>query len=187
MHPSISRTPWIRSTRHSGLSAILPGLFFAGMVAAADPSAVPEAVWAIGLPNGYVIMEHQTRGVHVTAEDAARGMVEVRGGSRLIVTIDAPGGYAVDFLNRSAVFRAIGIDGMGRSAALAARGGSLTQQQAAGRHVVDLDYRFALAPGTPSGTYPWPLTLTVRAVGAGNAGQAARERRDPMLSGQAAP
>ena len=54
-------------------------------------------------------------------------------------------------------------------------------------HVVAFDYRFALAPGTPPGTYPWPLSLTVRSVVAGNAAQVAPDSRDMMLSGQAEP
>jgi hypothetical protein len=132
-------------------------------------------------------MEHQAQVVHVTAEDAARGMVEVREGSRLVVTIHAPSRYAVDFLTRSTVFRPIGIGGMGDVAELSPGGGSLVQQQAAGRHVIALDYRFALAPGTPPGTYPWPLALRVRSVVAGDAGQVAQDHRDVMLSGQAEP
>src|SRR5204863_3604102 len=40
-------------------------------------------VWAIGLPNGYVVMEHQAPVLEVSADDVANGMIEVRGGSRL--------------------------------------------------------------------------------------------------------
>jgi hypothetical protein len=140
----------------------LASLFFAGIAAAADTPRGPFTVWAIGLPNGYIVMEYQARVVHVTAEDAARGVVEVRGGSRLIVTTHAPSRYAVDFFNHSTVFRPIAISGMGNVIGLTPKGGSVTQQQPAGRHIVAVDYRFVLAPGTPPGTYPWPLGLVVR-------------------------
>ena len=82
------------------------------MAVAADTASGSFAVWAIGLPDGYIIMEHQETVIHVTAEDVARGVVEVRGASRLIVTTHAPSPYALDFLNRNTVFRLIGVDGM---------------------------------------------------------------------------
>ena len=64
----------------------------AGAAVSGAPLRAPLRVWAIGLANGYVIMEHQARVLHVSAEDAARGMAEVRGGSRLGVTLHSPGG-----------------------------------------------------------------------------------------------
>lgn len=173
------------------LCMILLCLFFAGifasMATAASPPGAPAAVWAIGLPNGYVIMEYQAQAVHVTVEDAARGIVEVRGGSRLVINTHASSRYAVNFVNRSTAFRPTGIDGMGDIADLGPKGGSVTQQAAAGRHTIALDYRFALAPGTPPGTYPWPLVLTVRGVVAGHGGQVVPDSSDVVLSGQAEP
>jgi hypothetical protein len=161
-------------------------LFFAGIAAAADTPRSPFTVWAIGLPNGYIVMEHQARVVHVTAEDAARGVVEVRGGSRLIVTTHASSRYALDFSNQSTVFRPIGIKGAGK-VALRAKGASAGQQQPAGRRVLALDYEFALAPGTRPGIYPWPLALTARNISPEDAGEVASGDSDVMLSGQTEP
>jgi hypothetical protein len=136
-------------------------VFLAPFAAADGTPGGPFTVWAIGLPNGYIVMEHQVQVVHVTAEDAARGVVEVRGGSRLVVTTHASSRYALDFSNQGTVFRPIGIKGAG-TVKLGPKGASAVQQQPAARHVVALDNKFALAPGTRPGTYPWPLAMTVR-------------------------
>jgi len=130
-------------------------------IAAADG---PLQVWAIGLPNGYVIMEHQARVLEVSAQDVANGMVEVRGGSRLVITLKSPAGYAVDFRTRSRLVQAGSIEAIGRTVEMEAKGGVLVQREAAaGRHRVAIDYRFVLAPDVVPGTYAWPLDLAVRA------------------------
>jgi hypothetical protein len=166
--------------------AWLAALLFVGCAAADGTPRDPLTAWAIGLPHGYIVMEHQARVVHVTAEDVARGVVEVRGGSRLVVTAHAPSRYALDFSTRSTVFRPVGIKGVG-PVKLGPEGATARQQQPAGRHDVAVDYRFALAPGTRPGIYPWPLALTVRSVSPGGAPGVAGHHRDVMLSGQAEP
>ncbi len=167
-----------------GLACVLaPG------IAAADgaPRAA-FAAWAIGLPDGYIMMEYQAAVIEVTAEDVARGIVEVRGGSRLIITTGSPAGYAVDFYPNGKLFQPIQIDGIGGAVDLGATGGTVVQQQvAAGRRVVALDYRFALAPGTTPGTYAWPLELTVRGAVTSDLQHLARDRRNMMLRGHAEP
>ena len=168
---------------HSLWCAWLAALFFAGFAAADGAARGPFTVWAIGLPNGYVVMEHQVQVVHVTAEDATRGVVEVRGGSRLIVTTHAPSRYALDFTNQSTVFRSIGINGVAE-AGLRPKGASVAQQQPAGRRVVALDYKFALAPGTRPGVYPWPLALTVRSISQEGVPELGGDHHDVLLSGQ---
>ena len=135
----------------------------AGAATAGDASLAQSGVWAIGLPDGYVIMEHQAAVVEVTAEDVASGVVEVRGGSRFVITTHAPARYAVDFFSRRGFFQAIGIDGIGRSAELGPSGGTVAQREAnAGRRVIRVDYRFVLSPDTKPGIYDWPLQMSVR-------------------------
>src|SRR5688572_6246367 len=70
------------------------------------------AVWAIGLPNSYVIMEHQAQAVEVSAGDVARGTLEVKGGTRIVVTT-TDAGIAVDFHSPGKLFRSIQIDSTG--------------------------------------------------------------------------
>ena len=121
-------------------------------------------VWAIGLPNGYVIMEHQASVLEVSAQDVANGVVEVRGGSRLVITLKSPAGYAVHLRSHSGLVQAASIEAIGRTVEMEANGGVLVQREApAGRHVVAIDYRFVLAPDAVPGTYAWPLDLAVRA------------------------
>ena len=134
-------------------------------IAAADGSArIPSAVWAIGLPNGYVIMEYQAQAVRVTADDVARGVVDVQSGTRVVITTTEPSGIAVDFRSPGKLFRAVQIDGIGSSVQFGPAGGTIVESQAtAGRRVVTVNYRFILAPDTTPGTYAWPLTLAVRA------------------------
>jgi hypothetical protein len=121
------------------------------------------AVWAIGLPDGYIVMEHQEAVIHVTAADVARGVVEVRGGSRFMVTAHSPARYSVKVFNRGTWFRAVHIEGLDRAVALGPAGALVAHQDvAAGRRVISLDYRFTLAPGTAPATYAWPLELVAR-------------------------
>jgi len=123
----------------------------------------PLRVWAIGLPNGYVIMEHQARVLHVSAEDVARGVAEVRGGSRFVFTLHAPGGYTVNFRARGALIQRTWIGGIGRTVEIDSSGETVVQRKAAaGRHIVAIAYRFLLAPDAVPGTYPWPFDVAVR-------------------------
>ena len=70
----------------------------AGIVTAADSTPRGQfTVWAIGLPNGYIVMEHQAAVIHVTADDVAQGALHVRNGSRFVITTDTATGYTVDF------------------------------------------------------------------------------------------
>ena len=172
-------------------------------IAAADGSTqVPATVWAIGLPNGYVIMEHQAQAVRVTADDVARGVVDVQSGTRIVVTTIEPSGVAVDFRWPGKPFRAVRIDGIGSSVQFGPAGGTIVESQAiAGRRVVTVNYRFILAPDTTPGTYAWPLTLAVRTpalrdlasrTGARNtvtasARHPSHDRRDTILIGREAP
>ena len=118
------------------------------------------AVWAIGLPHGYIVMAHQARTIEVTDEDVARGFAQIAGGSRFIVTTRAQGDYAVHFAVRGPLFRSVQIEGIGRPVELGPHGGTIVERDVpAGRSVVAVSYRFRLAPGTPPGTYAWPLEI----------------------------
>jgi hypothetical protein len=154
------------SARRSGiLIASLFALLLSGVAAADGSPPAPLAVWAIGLPNGYVIMEHQAQVVQVSADDVARGVLAVSNGTRIVITTTEPSGVAMDFRSSSHLFRAVQIDGIGRSVELGPASATIVESHAAaGRRVVTVNYRFALAPDTAPGTYAWPLELTVRSV-----------------------
>ena len=132
-------------------------------IAVAQGASAPLAAWAIGLPDGYIIMEHQENVIHVTAADVARGVVEVRGGSRFVVTAHSASSYSLNLFHRGALFQSVHIAGLNRAAALGPAGALVAHQDVeAGRRVISLDYRFMLSPGTVPGTYAWPLELAAR-------------------------
>ena len=182
--------------------AILFALLLSDIAAADGGTLIPSAVWAIGLPNGYVIMEHQAQAVRVTADDVARGVVDVQSGTRIVITTTEPSGIAVDFRSSGKLLRAVRIDGIGRGTEFGPEGGTIVESQAAaGLRVVMVNYRFILAPDTTPGTYAWPLTLAVRAparrdlaslTGArttvtASARHPSDDRRDTMLIGRGEP
>ena len=145
----------------------------AAAVADADGSAGGRlAVWAIGLPHGYVVMEDQTPTLHITAEDVARGVVEIPAASRFAITTHAPVGYMVDFVAaRGSLCEQVVVEGMGSPARLGPRGGTVVQRDAAaGRRTVTLNYRCTLAAGASPGSYPWPLEMVVREIAPGDYG-----------------
>ena len=120
-------------------------------------------VWAIGLPHGYIVMEHQAKVIDVTSEDVARGFVQIAGGSRLIVATRSQGDYALHFATRGALFRSVQVEGIGRTVELGAQGGTVVQRDVpAGKAVIAVNYRFQLAPATVPGTYAWPLEVVAR-------------------------
>jgi hypothetical protein len=121
------------------------------------------SAWAIGLPNGYVFMEHQTAAVTVTAADVARGETEVDGGTRIIVTLTEPSDIALDFRSSGSIFPAVAVRGPDRTVTFGGGGGTLlTRIAASGRCILSINYRFSIAPDTVPGTYAWPLAMAVR-------------------------
>lgn len=172
-----------RNVRRFSGSVALACALVAGMAAADDTPRRQLAVWAIGLPSANFIMEYRAAVIHVTAEDVARGAVEVRGSSRLVMTTDSPTGYAVEFSSRGNLFQAVRIEGTGSAVELGPMGGTLVQREAArGRRVIALNYRFLLSPGTTPGTYPWPLDLAVRGTAVGDLQYLVGNRRNTRLS-----
>ena len=160
----------------------------AGIAAADGASRSQFAVWAIGLSDGYVMMEHQAPVIHVTADDVAQGVVQVRGGSRFVITTHSPTGYTVDFFTRGALFQAVGIDGIGRAVELGPAGGTVVQREAAaGRRVIAVNYRFILTPDAIPGIYAWPLEMVVRATVSSDLARASGARRLVTISGRAEP
>jgi len=159
-----------RQTRHPGAARwcdrMLAGLFALLLSGIAVADGTPQgqfAVWAIGLPNGYIVMEHQALAVQVTADDVARGVVDVQSGTRFVINTTEPSGVAVDFRSSGRLFRAVQIDGMGSGIEFGPAGATVVEKQiAAGRRVVTVDYRFTLAPDTVPGTYAWPIAAVVR-------------------------
>lgn len=181
--------------------SILFALLLSEFAAADSSLQAPLAVWAIGLPNGYVIMEHQTAAVQVTADDVARGVLDVQDGTRIAITTTEPSVVTLDFRIPGRLFRAVQVDGAGRSVQFGPPGGRIDETQAAtGRRIVTVNYRFTLAPETTPGTYSWPLAMGVRTTAidlarlarahgnvTGDTRETASDHRDAILIGRIEP
>jgi len=174
-----------RRTAACALFALACGLGITGAGAEGTPAG-RFAVWAVGLPHGgYVVMEHQTPAIHVTAADVAKGVVEVSGGSRFAINTHAPAGYTVDFSSRSALCRTVTVEGIGRTTHLGPGGGVAVQSEAvAGKRVVAVSYRCFLAPDAAPGSYPWPLEMVVREITPGDSSQPSAAGRLVTIGGR---
>ena len=101
--------------------------------------------------------------ITITNADIARGYVEIPSASQLRVTSNNPAGYIVAFFNRLAIFTSVRISSAGGSADLGSDGGAIIERGRHGRDMLlNLSYRFNLAPQVEPGTYAWPLALRAR-------------------------
>ena len=106
----------------------------------------------------------QTPQIVVSPADIARGYVEISAGSRLRVSANGRGGYAVDFFPRLPIFKAVHISSASADAQIGPDGGTMIVRGRHGRNMpLDLSYRIELRDQLAPGTYPWPLALSVRA------------------------
>ena len=88
-------------------------------IALADGGARGQfPVWAIGLPNGYLVMDRRARVIQVTTDHRARGAVNAPGDA--LVTNQVLPAHAADFRVSGSLVRAVGIDGVGQVMELAA-------------------------------------------------------------------
>jgi hypothetical protein len=96
----------------------------------------------------------------VTAADLARGFIDSPEALRLQVYSNSAGGYVLDVLPVSPVFRGMVVDGFDGSVSLPAAGGTVVQRwQHAQTVSLQLRFRFDLAPDVAPGDYDWPVRL----------------------------
>jgi hypothetical protein len=101
--------------------------------------------------------------LEVTADDASRGFIDVIEPLRLQIASNSAEGYALDIAPLGSLLAAVAVYGMGQDIRFGADGGSIVQRWQHGQAVLlDLRFRFVLAPGVPPGRYPYPLRLAVR-------------------------
>src|SRR5262249_27203354 len=106
--------------------------------------------------------------LEVSAQDVARGYVELPRAARLTVRSNSSAGFALEVLPLGELLAGIDVDGSGAQVHFDAGGGSIAQRGVRGRAIpVALGFRLTLAPGTAPGRYPWPLAFSVRPLGAG--------------------
>lgn len=109
--------------------------------------------------------DHQAAQLAITAEDVARGYVDVAAASRFLVSTNSRVGYLLEFRAAGSIFESVQIEGFGNAIRLGADGGTIVQR---GPRSPDspheLSYRFMLRPDVQPGSYQWPLQLSVQAL-----------------------
>ena len=105
----------------------------------------------------------QQAAIEVTAQDIARGYVEVDSAS--VVQVQSNTTWEVNFRPRTGMFRAATVTGLAGEVHVGPDGGSrpalLASRQPAS---YELSYRFELSPGVTPGSYPWPLAVSANAI-----------------------
>jgi hypothetical protein len=151
-------------------AALIAALELASM-AVAIPSADAEhmnasvQVTVSVVANAKLQENYQQDRLVVTAQDVARGYIDVPAASRFSVITNDPSGYVVEFLPRVDVFQSVEVRGLIGTVQLDAEGGSVVQRvPRLSKMERELSYHFVLRQGIAAGTYSWPLALSVRAL-----------------------
>ena len=140
-------------------------LVFAVYTASAATTNSGFAVSVIVMPRTAIVASSMPDALEVSADDVARGFVDVTGESRLVVTNSSPGGYELDVWPVGSVFSAVTVYGIGADVAIGADGGSLFLRGQHGAAIpLQLNYHFRLPVGTLPGRYPWPLQFSIHPI-----------------------
>ena len=150
--------------RFVALLAVAAGLAVPALPAPAAESEAALRVSARVMKHLRLKVVAQPATVHVTPADVARGYVEVPARMQLLVETNSDDGYGVALANHlSEAFRDTRVTGLGGSDLRFSTDSIAMRQATLGRgmrrETLDLGFRFELAPGTPSGTYPWPVQV----------------------------
>jgi hypothetical protein len=111
-----------------------------------------------------VTVLHQQPQIVITAEDIAHGHLEMPAASRLEVRNTSLSGYMIAFEVQEGPFRNVLIRGLGTELQISHGSGWLLKTHIRGPEVMELTYRFILAPDTKPGTYPWPIQVNATAI-----------------------
>lgn len=147
----------LRLQRRVILAALLGAVF--GQAQAAETRAY-MSVTANVVDTVGIRAVHQAQDLVISAEDIARGFVEVADASLLEVRNSRPSLFEFRAVGR--LFRAVTVSGASGTAQFGAQGGSLlAKPDGGGLSRVALTYRFELGPDVAPGIHRWPLALTV--------------------------
>ena len=102
----------------------------------------------------------QASTLDVTAEDSARGYIDVPAATDLMAKTNDRNGFSLSFDARSNVFRKAQVTGLAGGLVLGPEGGMTHQPFTGNQMLMRLSYRFFLAPEVAPGSYPWPLQIS---------------------------
>jgi hypothetical protein len=112
--------------------------------------------------NPYVRLDvlQQQPSLTITAEDVQRGYVDVSAGTSLRTRTNDRNGFLVNFDSRSNVFERVSVTGIGGTVEIGSGGGAVRAAYTGPESLAQVSYRFYLAQGVQSGSYPWPLQIS---------------------------
>jgi len=129
------------------------------------PGTARIQVTATVPPRASITVLHQEKFLNVTPEDVSRGYVIAPAVSRIEVRENSPRGYLLVFeesgVPESPVERVL-VRGLGAEIEVGPGGGFVPRPHARGPVSAELSYRFSLSRDARPGTYPWPLSVSVR-------------------------
>lgn len=105
--------------------------------------------------------------VVVTAQDLARGYVDVPAATQVAVRSNTRDGYLLEFASQGDFLRQIVVRGLDTEVQLSPEGGLVTQRGAATgvtRATLALGFRFLLSASAQPGTYAWPMRVTAASL-----------------------
>ena len=158
-----SRARWT-----DGMKALLVVLVLgsggAPEVAMAGSNEAKLQVSATVLKHASLQVLAQPASVVVTADDIARGYVDVPMPAQVAVQSNTQGGYMLMFDSQGEFLRQTLVKGLDTEVQLGASGGGVAQR-AAGRGmsktVLALGFRFVLSESARQGVYAWPMRMSV--------------------------
>jgi hypothetical protein len=102
-------------------------------------------------------VDSQPSTVDITADDVARGYVDLPQSVLFHVRSNAANGYSVEFQPVSYPFSRADVSWGSTTATIGSDGAWLTESYQQGTQAGSLNVRLSLAPGTQPGSYSWPL------------------------------
>ena len=101
--------------------------------------------------------------ITVTAEDVARGWVEVKSAAKVMVRTNAR--HAFIFRIADPRFYEVRVEGLGSEVIVGKSGGFAPQPLVLGKTTYELGYRISLGEEVVPGTYEVPVSCQVRSIG----------------------
>lgn len=105
----------------------------------------------------------QPSSVVITAQDIARGYVDVPSPAQVAIKNNSDG-YMLVFAGQGEFVRQVRVRGLGSDVQMGADGGVVSQRvsgRGTGSTVLDLGFRFELSASAQQGVYPWPMQMSV--------------------------
>lgn len=140
--------------------ALAMGMAFGSSAALAGEAEVTVGVTILKHTSVQVLS--QPASVVVTAEDIARGYVDVPAATHVAVRSNTPQGYLLEFASQGDFMRQIVVRGLDAEVQLTPEGGLVAQRGSASgttRATLALGYRFMLSSSAQQGTYAWPMRV----------------------------